>query len=196
MNNMPMPSSAMTALMSVAMMVAMMLPSVAPSLWRYHHHLAEMRAPRAARLTTLFALGYASMWSAIGLALFALSANISRPPAPWVVGLVVLCAGAAQCSPWKSRQLLRCRRACVIAGSIPTLMTGWRDGCRLGVDCGVSCAAPMAVLLVAGLMDMRMMAAITAAITAERVAPAGPRVARVTGAFALVAGLATLALGA
>src|SRR5690349_9392361 len=188
MSSMPMPSSAMTALMSVAMMVAMMLPSVAPSLWRYHRHLSAMRVPRAARRTTLFALGYASVWSAIGLALLTLSADVSQPPASWMVGVVVLCVGAVQCSPWKATQLLRCRRACVSTGSIPTLVTALRDGCRLGVDCVASCAAPMAVLLVAGLMDARMMALITAAITAERVAPAGPRVARVTGAFALVAG--------
>jgi len=196
MSSMPMPSSAMTALMSVAMMVAMMLPSVAPSLWRYHRHLAAMRVPHAAQRTTLFALGYSSVWSAIGLALFALSANVSRTPAPWMVGLVVLCVGAVQCSPWKARQLLRCRRACVSTGSIPRLIIAWRDGCRLGVNCVVSCAALMAVLLVAGLMDARMMALITVAITAERVTPAGPRVARVTGAFALVVGLATLAMGA
>jgi predicted metal-binding integral membrane protein DUF2182 len=54
----------------------------------------------------------------------------------------------------------------------------------------LSCAAPMAVLFVAGLMDPRMMVVITAAITAERVAPGGARIARVTGALALVVGLA------
>lgn len=47
----------------------------------------------------------------------------------------------------------------------------------------------MAILFVAGLMDLRMMLAITAAITAERVAPAGVRVARLTGALALIVGL-------
>jgi predicted metal-binding membrane protein len=47
----------------------------------------------------------------------------------------------------------------------------------------------MVVLLVAGLTDTRMMVVITAAITAERVAPAGARIARLTGALALVAGL-------
>jgi predicted metal-binding membrane protein len=46
----------------------------------------------------------------------------------------------------------------------------------------------MAVLFVAGLMDARMMVVITAAITVERVAPEGARVARLTGALALVAG--------
>ena len=198
MSPMPTMPPAMTALMTVAMMVAMMLPSLTPTLWRYHRHLRAMRMRRAGQRTTLFAVGYASVWTTIGLALFAMSAELSPmgmasptdPPfAPWA-GAVVLCVGALQRSRWKAKQLLRCRRACVTARAVPrNVMTAWRDGCRLGVDCGLSCAAPMAVLFVAGLMDARMMVLMTAAITAERVAPAGARIARLTGALALVAGL-------
>jgi predicted metal-binding membrane protein len=40
-----------------------------------------------------------------------------------------------------------------------------------------------------GVMDLRVMAAVTAAITAERLAPAGERVARATGAAVVVLGL-------
>lgn len=187
MNTMPMMSPAMTALVTVAMMVAMMLPSVAPTLWRHHRHLRGVQVSRAAQRTTLFAAGYASVWTVFGLALVALSAE---PFAPWAAGAVVLFGGALQRSRWKAKHLLRCRQACATACAVPpSVMAAWRDGCRLGVDCGLSCAAPMAVLLVAGLMDARMMAAITAAITAERVAPGGVRIARLTGALALVAGL-------
>ena len=194
MSSMPMMPLAMTALMTVAMMIAMMLPSIAPTLWRYHRHLCAIRMPRAGQRTTLFAVGYAGVWTTIGLALFAMSAELSPmgmdPPfAPWA-GAVVLCVGALQRSRWKAERLLRCGHACVTARAVPrNVMTAWRDGCRLGVDCGLSCAAPMAVLLVTGLMDARMMVVITAAITAERVAPAGARIARLTGAVALVAGL-------
>lgn len=198
MSSMSMMSPAMTALTTVAMMVAMMLPSLAPTLWRYHRHLRAVRLPRAGQRTTLFAVGYASVWTTIGVALFAMSAELSPmglasptdPPfAPWA-GAVVLCVGALQRSRWKEKQLLRCRQACVTARAIPTsVMMAWRDGCRLGVDCGLSCAAPMSVLFIAGLMDARMMLVITAAITAERVSPAGARIARLTGALALVAGL-------
>lgn len=198
MSSMSMMSPAMTALTTVAMMVAMMLPSLAPTLWRYHRHLRAVRLPRAGQRTTLFAVGYASVWTTIGVALFAMSAELSPmglasptdPPfAPWA-GAVVLCVGALQRSRWKEKQLLRCRQACVTARAIPTnVMMAWRDGCRLGVDCGLSCAAPMAVLFIARLMDARMMLVITAAITAERVSPAGARIARLTGALALVAGL-------
>lgn len=174
------------ALMTVATMVAMMLPSVAPILWRYHRHLRAMRASRAVRRTMLFAAGYASVWTAIGLALVALPASRL---ASWVVGAVVLSAGALQLSSWKSKQLHRCRDACVPVWEVPgNAGTTWREGGRLGIHCVLSCAAPIAVLVVVGLMEPRMMAVITAAITAERVAPAGARIARLTGALALLAG--------
>src|SRR5437870_2873767 len=98
MSSMPMApamSPAMTALMTVAMMVAMMLPSIAPTLCRYHRHLRAMRVSRAVQRTTLFAMGYASVLSAIGLVLFAISAEVSPMGfAPWVAGVVIVCVGA------------------------------------------------------------------------------------------------------
>jgi predicted metal-binding membrane protein len=42
-------------------------------------------------------------------------------------------------------------------------------------------------------MDLRAMAVVAAAITVERVAPAGERVARTTGAVAVAAGLFLIA---
>jgi predicted metal-binding membrane protein len=195
----PTMSAAMTALMTVAMMVAMMLPSLAPTAWRYHHNLRAVRTLLAAQRTALFAAGYAGVWATIGLALFVISAELSAmgtasPAHPsfatWSAGAVVLCVGAIQRSRWKARQLLRCRQACVPDAAVSNnAVTAWRAGCRLGVDCCLSCAAPMAVLFTVGLMDGRMMTLITAAITAERVAPAGARIARLTGALALIAGL-------
>jgi predicted metal-binding membrane protein len=188
-------SPAMMALMTTAMMVAMMLPSIAPVLWRYHRQLRAMRAESAGRRTALLAAGYASIWALVSVALFAMSAELSpmgMPSmgpsfAPLMVGVVVLCAGAIQCSPWKARQLVRCGDACVDVHS--SGITAWWNGCRLGVDCCLSCAAPMAVLFVAGLMDARMMLTISTVVTAERVVPHGPRIARLTGAIALIAGI-------
>jgi predicted metal-binding membrane protein len=46
----------------------------------------------------------------------------------------------------------------------------------------------MAILLVAGIMDLRAMAVATAVLTAERLAPAGERVARAAGVVAIVVG--------
>lgn len=199
MSPMPAMSLVMMAPMAAAMMVAMMLPSIAPALWRYHRHQRATRLPSAAQRTALAAAGYAIVWAMIGLALYAASAVLSAVAmalpivariAPWPAAAVFLCVGAVQRSQWKATRLRRCRGADSTARVRPIrVTTAWRDGLRLGVDCASSCAAPMALLLVAGLMDARTMLVITAAITAERVAPAGVRIARLTGALALAAGL-------
>jgi len=47
----------------------------------------------------------------------------------------------------------------------------------------------MSILLVIGVMDLRAMAVVAAAITIERLAPAGERVARITGAVVVGIGL-------
>ena len=58
-----------------------------------------------------------------------------------------------------------------------------------GNFCSLCCANLTAVLLVLGIMDLRAMAAVTAAITAERLAPAGERVAQAIGLVIIGAGL-------
>lgn len=194
MNTMPMVSPAITALITAVMMVAMMLPSLAAALWCYHRDLRTMRVSHAGERTMLFAAGYAGVWMAVGLLLFAMHARpYSEAPANAAfaslgASAIVLCAGALQRSRWKARQLARCRQSRVPALGSTRVGTAWRDGCRLAVDCTLSCAAPMAVLLVAGLMESRMMLVVTAAITAERVLPSGARIARLTGTIALIAG--------
>jgi len=195
---MSMMTPAAMALATVAMMVAMMLPSIAPTVWRHHRHLRAARVSRAAQRTMLFTAGYASIWAAVGVALFACSAGLSPvgmpsltdPPfARRATAAIVVGAGALQCSRWKVKHLLRCRQSCVPGSVAPRqVITAWRDGCQLGIHCALSCAAPMAVLLAAGLMNTRMMLVAAAAITAERVAPAGARIALVTGALAILAG--------
>jgi predicted metal-binding membrane protein len=54
----------------------------------------------------------------------------------------------------------------------------------------------MVILLVIGVMDLRAMAVVAAAITVERLAPAGERVARITGAVVVGAGLFLIARAA
>ena len=173
--------------MTVAMMVAMMLPSVAPTLWRYHRHARVMQMPRAFPRTMLFTAGYVSVWSAVALVLSALPASSLSM---WGTAAVFLGAGMLQRSRWKARQLLRCRESCVPARRLRgNVIMALAEGCRLGIDCCLSCAAPMGVLYVMGLMDARMMMLTMAAITAERVAPSGARIARLTGSVALITGL-------
>ena len=200
----------MMALMTAAMMVAMMLPSIAPTLWRYHRHLRSMRVPSAGRRTTILAAGYAGVWTLVSLALYALAVEVSpmgMPSmgpsfAPLTVGVVVLCVGGVQSSRWKESHLLRCRECVETQFVESTGVTAW-TGVRLGIDCCSSCAAPMAILFVAGLMNTPMMLMVTGVIAAERVAPDGSRIARLTGGVALIAGalicaraIATMTFGA
>ena len=148
------------------MMAAMMLPSLLPALRR-------SGAPVG------LAGGYFAVWTALGGVLFAL--GLAEPVLP--VGPVLLAAGLLQFSPWKHRHLERCRA-----------MTD-RSGLRLGFHCVCSCAGPTAIMLVMGMMDPWVMAAVTTAISAERLAPAGKRIAQATGLLAVLAGLALLSEG-
>jgi predicted metal-binding membrane protein len=157
-------------------------------------------------LTALVGLGYFVVWTAFGVAAFplgvALAALEMRQPAlaravPVAVGVVVLMAGALQLTAWKARQLSCCRHAPGHARPLPPdAGTAWRHGLRLGLRCSGCCAGLMAILLVIGVMDLRAMAVVTAAITIERLAPAGARVARATGAVVVAAGLLLIARAA
>src|SRR6266480_615069 len=161
--------------MWVVMMVAMMLPSLVPALWRY-------RQAGLGRLTALVAVGYFFVWTVFGMAAFPLSAALARAT-PIVVGVVVVIAGCLQLTAWKARHLACCR-----AAPVPGC-TAWQHGLSLGIHCTKSSAGLMAILLGLGVMDLRAMAVVAAAITVERLAPAGERVARATGAVAVAAGL-------
>ena len=97
--------------------------------------------------------------------------------------MVVLLAGALQFTAWKAHHLACCREAPGRGRTLPAdAGTAWRHGLRLGLHCSYGCAGLTAILLVIGVMDLRAMAAVGAAITAERLAPAGERVARAIGA--------------
>jgi len=192
--------------MWVVMMVAMMLPSLVPMLWRYRQAVGGSGERRLGRLTALVGVGYFLVWTVLGAAAFplgvALAAVEMQQPAlaravPLAVGAVVLVAGALQLTAWKARHLACCREA---PGRGRTLQadagTAWRHGLRLGLHCGSCCGGLMAILLVIGVMDLGAMAAVTAAMTLERLAPAGERVARATGAVAVGAGLFLMARAA
>jgi predicted metal-binding membrane protein len=111
--------------------------------------------------------------------------------------MVVLIAGALQFSAWKARHLACCREAPGRARTLPAdAGTAWRHGLGLGFHCSCCCVGLMAILLGLGVMDLRAMAVVAAAITAERLAPAGERVARAIGAVVLGAGLFLIARAA
>jgi predicted metal-binding membrane protein len=185
--------------MWIVMMAAMMLPSFAPMLWRYREAVAWRGASGLGRLTLLAGLGYFFAWSLFGLAVFPLgvalaAAEMEQPAlaraAPIAVGVVILVAGVIQLTPWKAHYLACCRETPARGCTLPAdAGAAWRQGLRFGLHCGLSCANLTAVLLVIGVMDLRAMAVVTAAITAERLAPAGQRVAQAIGAVVITAGL-------
>jgi predicted metal-binding membrane protein len=192
--------------MWIVMMAAMMLPSLVPMLLRYRQAVRSTGATRLGRLTALLCAGYFLVWTASGAVAFplgvALAAIEMRQPAlassvPIVVGGVVLIAGLLQFTAWKARHLACCRNAPATVRALPVDGgTALRHGLRLGVHCTLCCAGPVAVLLAVGVMDLRAMAFVAAAITAERLAPAGERVARGLGFVIAAAGLVLIARAA
>ena len=189
--------------MWVVMMVAMMLPSLVPMLSRYRQAVDGTGETRLGRLTALVGVGYFFVWTVLGTAAFLLGVALAevamRQPAlaravPAAVGVAVLSAGALQLTAWKARHLACCREAPGRGRTLPAdAGTAWRHGLRLGLHCTYCCAGLTAILLVIGVMDLRVMAVVAAAITAERLAPAGDRVARAIGAVAFGAGLFLIA---
>jgi predicted metal-binding membrane protein len=199
-------SAAMFLLMWLTMMVAMMLPSLVPMLRRYRNAVDRRGETRLGPLTTLVGAGYFFVWTLFGVAAFAtgtaLAAVVMERPAlaravPIAVGVVVLLAGSLQLSEWKARHLVCCRES---PGCDRTMRadvgTAWRHGLRLGFECAQCCVGLIAILLIMGVMDFRAMVVVAAAISAERLAPAGERVARAIGAVVVVAGLFLIARAA
>jgi predicted metal-binding membrane protein len=189
--------------MWLVMMAAMMLPSHVPVLWRYRQTVRRRGETRLGALTLRASLGYFFVWTLFGLAVFPLGVVLAtiemKQPVlaravPLAAGVVILAAGAVQLTSWKSRRLTRCRET-PARGSIPLAdaRMAWRQGMRFGLDCSLSCANLTAILLVIGVMDLRAMGAVTAAITAERLAPAGERIAQGTGAVVIVSGMLLIA---
>jgi predicted metal-binding membrane protein len=148
-------------------------------------------------------MAYFFVWTVLGAAVYplgvALAAIAMRQPAlaravPIAGGAVVLIAGLLQLTTWKARRLACCREEPGFRRTRPAdAGTAWRHGLRLGLHCGRCCAGLMTVGLVIGVMDLGVMAVVTAAITAERLAPAGLRVARAIGAVVVVTGVVLIA---
>ena len=195
--------------MWVVMMVAMMLPSLVPMLKRYRQAVGRIDETRLGLLTAIVGAGYFFVWTVFGMAVFPLGAALA----------------AMRCSSRRSRALYdrgrrgRARRrlpavhrvegaspACCreasasaradVTASYGETVTAWRHGLRLGLHCCQCCAGLIVILLVSGVIGLRAMAVVTAAITAERLAPAGERLARTIGAVVVSAGVFLIARAA
>ncbi|WP_322023555.1 DUF2182 domain-containing protein [Burkholderia sp. BCC1977] len=191
-----------------AMTVTMVLPVLAPVLWRYRQSLGRLGGARAAGFVALAGAGYFSVWMVLGALVFPVGAALAKVAAwlpalaaamPFAAGAIVLGAGVLQFSGWKARRLACCRHApddaCARRAGARAAVA-WRYGVRTALRCGACCANLMAVALAAGVMDLRVMAVVTVAIAAERLAPAGERVARIVGGVAIGAGAVMIACAA
>jgi len=189
--------------MWIVMMAAMMLPSLISMLRRYRDAVGRTAGRRLGLLMSLVSVAYFVVWALVGIAAFpvgaALTAFTMQQPAraraePMAAGAIVLLAGALQFSAWKARHLECCRespgRGVTLAADARTAV---RHGLRLGLHCIYSCAGLTTILLVIGVMDLGATAVVTAAITAERLAPAGERIARVIGTAGVAAGVVLIA---
>lgn len=185
--------------MWAVMMVGMMTPAAAPVMLLFAGAQLRRGVPRARLAVTLFALGYAIVWTGFSAvaalaqwtlhALALLSPQMAASSAH--VGAVILCAaGAWQLLPVKRACLTRCR------SPIAFLMTQWRNGplgalemgLRHGVWCLGCCWALMAVLFVVGVMNLVFIAALALFVLLEKTGPAGFLIARIGGAALIAAG--------
>jgi predicted metal-binding membrane protein len=180
------------------MMAAMMLPSLVPALWRLRRALAGGGASRSGWLTGLAGTAYLVVWTLAGATVYPLGAALAalemRQPllaraVPAAAATVVLLAGVLQFSAWKARHLACCRYALEAPVPAANAWQAIRLGLRLGVHCTYCCAGLVAMLLVIGMTDLRAMALVTVAVTAERLLPAGDRVAKGLGIVIVAAGL-------
>ena len=192
--------------MWIVMMVAMMLPSLVPTLWRYREAVAGSAETRLERLTALVGLGYVCVWTLVGMVAiplgFVLAEAEMQHPAlsravPIAAGVIVMIAGSWQFTAWKAHHLACCRESPERGRTLPAdASTAWRHGMRLGLHCSCCSAGLTTILLVMGVMDLRVMAVVTTAMAAERLAPAGERVARAIGVLVVCAGALLLARAA
>jgi predicted metal-binding membrane protein len=171
-------------------------------LLKYRQFIGTKSYGRLDGLSMLVGAGYFFVWTVFGIAVFPLGVALTKAemqlPAlsravPAAVGIVILFAGLLQFTQWKKHQLACCRaEVCNMIKSV-SAGTAWLQGMRFGLHCIQCCFGLMIILLVVGVMDLRMMAVVAAAITAERLAPAGVRVSKTTGALAVGAGLFLIA---
>jgi predicted metal-binding membrane protein len=183
----------------VTMMAAMMLPSAAPMVL-LHSRLARESTRRPGVATALFVTGYLVTWAAYGLVAYALFRLIrGLDPAflrwdrggPTVAGIAIALAGVYQLTPLKHACLRGCRTP------LGWVSHHWHDGrlgaLLMGVEhggwCLGCCFGLMLVLFAVGVMSIAWMLVVAVVVFAEKVLPAGERVAHVVAVALVAAGV-------
>ena len=187
----------------VVMMAAMMFPSVAPTVLMYDRLRAGHRLRgkgAAADATALFAGGYLCVWTAAGVAAYALF-ELARALDPeflawdeagrYLAGGVIVGAAVYQITPLKKACLVKCRSPMMF------LAERWRHGragalelgVRHGAWCLGCCWALMAALFAVGVMSLGWMALIAALIAGEKLLPWPAAARRAVAVLLLALGL-------
>ena len=184
--------------MWAVMMVAMMAPSATPMLLMFANVNRKRKEREAPYVPTgVFLAGYVIVWAAFSLAATGgnwglhqaslLSSMMGESTSGYLGGGLLLLAGVFQWSPLKYACLKQCRTP------MGFLMTSWREGhrgaLRMGLEHGAYCLgccwALMLLLFVLGIMNLVWIAALAAFVLAEKVAPKGEWVSRITGVLML-----------
>jgi predicted metal-binding membrane protein len=174
----------------VTMMAAMMLPSAAPMVLLFDR-VSEEKARREQPYvsTWVFVLSYVGVWTAFGLAAYALYRGIHALDlgfldwdrgGPYIAGGLVALAGVYELTPLKGVCLRHCR-------SPMHFLLNWRDGVdgavRMGAVHGTYCVGCcwglMIVLFALGVMSLVWMGVVAGLIFAQKVLPYGDKLSRV-----------------
>ena len=183
------------------MMPGMMLPSAAPMILTFATVNRRKRARGQPFVpTAVFTTGYLTAWGLFGIAATladwgleqtALMSPMTQRLTPALGAALIVVAGVYQLTPFKYVCLTHCR------SPLAFVLHHWRDGqagaLRMGFDHGLYCLGCcwflMALLFAAGTLSLLWMAAITAFVLAEKLFPAGQRIARVSGLAMIAFGL-------
>ena len=187
--------------MWAVMMVAMMVPGAAPMILLFatvNRRRREQSRPFVS--TGVFLSGYIVVWSSFALGATLgnwglhqaslLTSMMGESSSGYLGGGLLLTAGAFQWSRLKYVCLTHCR------SPLSFLMSDWREGTagafKMGLQhgryCLGCCWVLMALLFVLGVMNLVWIAALAAFVLAEKVAPAGEKVSRVTGVLLIAWG--------
>jgi predicted metal-binding membrane protein len=133
----------------VSMMAAMMLPGAAPAVLR------NARANGRVRAVPLFIGSYLSVWTLVGVAVYALY----RPHGSSAAGALAIAAGVYEFTPLKQDCRRRCRESV-------------RSGFELGLYCLGSSIGLMLMLVALGVMSVIWMSMIAVLVLAQKLLPA------------------------
>jgi predicted metal-binding membrane protein len=204
---MPMPAPewtgaylALTLAMWMAMMAAMMLPSAVPMLL-FYDGIAHRRRPGTTAIgtTSLFGLGYLSVWLGFSVGAVALQyvleqASLLSPmmeaTSIALAGGILVAAGIYQWTSLKQACLRHCR------SPFDFVTTYWQGGnrgafamgLRHGIYCLGCCWVLMLLLFVGGVMNLAWIAAIALFVLVEKLAPAGHWLGKAAGASLVIWG--------